>query len=222
MKRFFQSVSVLLLLLLWPVLSAEACGSEAPTHNAYLFSVYDNALMENSPFTSRVNDYWRKYVGSNNEYFDCINDSTAIMRAAQKKGDRETYAYLRLLYRYVAASNMINGGWDYPTKQQLSQYSRLLNVMLSSSRSYRGERLRTQYALMEMRALFAQKNYKAAADVWVKKGPATGLRQSEILRAQVPQSGRHQECLCPESQLRHAHLSRSGLRQQHPGDLRPL
>ena len=172
MKRFFQSVSVLLLLLLWPVLSAEACVSEAPTHNAYLFSVYDNALMENSPFTSRLNDYWRKYVGSNNEYFDCISDSTAIMRAARKKGDRETYAYLRLLYRYVAASNMINSGWDYPTKQQLSLYSRLLNVMLSTSRNYKGQRLRTQYALMEMRALFAQKNYKAAADVWVKKGKA--------------------------------------------------
>ena len=172
MKRFFQSVSVLLLLLLWPVLSAEACVSEAPTHNAYLFSVYGNALMENSPFTSRLNDYWRKYVGSNNEYFDCISDSTAIMRAARKKGDRETYAYLRLLYRYVAASNMINSGWDYPTKQQLSLYSRLLNVMLSTSRNYKGQRLRTQYALMEMRALFAQKNYKAAADVWVKKGKA--------------------------------------------------
>ena len=65
------------------------------------------------------------------------------------RGLSERLAYLRLLYRYVAASNMINSGWDYPTKQQLSQYSRLLNVMLSSSRSYRGERLRTQYALME-------------------------------------------------------------------------
>ena len=155
-------------MLLFGILPAAACISEAPTHNAYLFSVYDNALMENNPFTDKVNRYWRNYVGSSEDYFDCVGDSTLIITTARKKGDLETAAYLHLLYKYIAASSAIYNGWDYPTKEQLNYYHRVLRDMLTASRSYRGKRLRAQYALMQMRALFAQKSYTAAANVWAK------------------------------------------------------
>ena len=155
-------------MLLFGILPAAACISEAPTHNAYLFSVYDNALMENNPFTDKVNRYWRNYVGSSEDYFDCVGDSTLIINTARKKGDLETAAYLHLLYKYIAASSAIYNGWDYPTKEQLNYYHRVLRDMLAASRSYRGKRLRSQYALMQMRALFAQKSYMAAANVWAK------------------------------------------------------
>ena len=168
MNKSFQPVSLLLWMLLFGILPAAACISEAPTHNAYLFSVYDNALMENNPFTDKVNRYWRNYVGSSEDYFDCVGDSTLIINTARKKGDLETAAYLHLLYKYIAASSAIYNGWDYPTKEQLNYYHRVLRDMLAASRSYRGKRLRTQYALMQMRALFAQKSYMAAANVWAK------------------------------------------------------
>ena len=155
-------------MLLFGILPAAACISEAPTHNAYLFSVYDNALMENNLFTDKVNRYWRNYVGSSEDYFDCVGDSTLIINTARKKGDLETAAYLHLLYKYIAASSAIYNGWDYPTKEQLNYYHRVLRDMLAASRSYRGKRLRSQYALMQMRALFAQKSYMAAANVWAK------------------------------------------------------
>ena len=155
-------------MLLFGILPAAACISEAPTHNAYLFSVYDNALMENNPFTDKVNRYWRNYVGSSEDYFDCVGDSTLIINTARKKGDLETAAYLHLLYKYISASSAIYNGWDYPTKEQLNYYHRVLRDMLAASRSYRGKRLRSQYALMQMRALFAQKSYMAAANVWAK------------------------------------------------------
>ena len=168
MNKSFQPVSLLLWMLLFGILPAAACISEAPTHNAYLFSVYDNALMENNPFTDKVNRYWRNYVGSSEDYFDCVGDSTLIINTARKKGDLETAAYLHLLYKYIAASSAIYNGWDYPTKEQLNYYHRVLRDMLAASRSYRGKRLRSQYALMQMRALFAQKSYMAAANVWAK------------------------------------------------------
>lgn len=168
MNKSFQPVSLLLWMLLFGILPAAACISEAPTHNAYLFSVYDNALMENNPFTDKVNRYWRNYVGSSEDYFDCVGDSTLIINTARRKGDLETAAYLHLLYKYIAASSAIYNGWDYPTKEQLNYYHRVLRDMLTASRSYRGKRLRAQYALMQMRALFAQKSYTAAANVWAK------------------------------------------------------
>lgn len=168
MNKSFQPVSLLLWMLLFGILPAAACISEAPTHNAYLFSVYDNALMENNPFTDKVNRYWRNYVGSSEDYFDCVGDSTLIINTARRKGDLETAAYLHLLYKYIAASSAIYNGWDYPTKEQLNYYHRVLRDMLAASRSYRGKRLRSQYALMQMRALFAQKSYMAAANVWAK------------------------------------------------------
>ena len=168
MNKSFQPVSLLLWMLLFGILPAAACISEAPTHNAYLFSVYDNALMENNLFTDKVNRYWRNYVGSSEDYFDCVGDSTLIINTARKKGDLETAAYLHLLYKYIAASSAIYNGWDYPTKEQLNYYHRVLRDMLAASRSYRGKRLRSQYALMQMRALFAQKSYMAAANVWAK------------------------------------------------------
>ncbi|MGI6222440.1 MAG: hypothetical protein ACOYJG_02385 [Prevotella sp.] len=169
MRRFFLLVSVGLLALLQPF-KAMACISEAPTHNAYLFSVYDNRLMINNPFTDRVNSYWRNYVGSSEEYFDCENDSTLILNTARQKGDSETSAYLRLLYDYVSATNKVYNGWDYPTKEELAYYNNVVSRMLTAARRYKGKRLRPQYALMEMRALFAQKNYKAASKVWKRKG----------------------------------------------------
>lgn len=168
MNKSFQPVSLLLWMLLFGILPAAACISEAPTHNAYLFSVYDNALMENNLFTDKVNRYWRNYVGSSEDYFDCVGDSTLIINTARKKGDLETAAYLHLLYKYIAASSAIYNGWDYPTKEQLNYYHRVLRDMLAASRSYRGKRLRSQYTLMQMRALFAQKSYTAAANVWAK------------------------------------------------------
>ncbi len=161
-------------MLLFGILPAAACISEAPTHNAYLFSVYDNALMENNPFSDKVNRYWRNYVGSSEDYFDCVGDSTLIINTARKKGDLETAAYLHLLYKYIAASSAIYNGWDYPTKEQLNYYHRVLRDMLAASRSYRGKRLRSQYALMQMRALFAQKSYMAAANVWAKNQNTLG------------------------------------------------
>ena len=168
MNKSFQPVSLLLWMLLFGILPAAACISEAPTHNAYLFSVYDNALMENNPFTDKVNRYWRNYVGSSEDYFDCVGDSTLSINTARTNGDLETAAYLHLLYKYIAASSAIYNGWDYPTKEQLNYYHRVLRDMLAASRSYRGKRLRSQYALMQMRALFAQKSYMAAANVWAK------------------------------------------------------
>lgn len=177
MRRFFPLVSAWLLALLLP-LQAKACIAEAPTHNAYLFSVYDQALMAYNPFMGRVNDYWRSYVGSNDEHFDRLNDSTLILSTARQKGDREAAAYLTLLYAYVRASANLNG-WDYPTKEEVAHYNKVVADMLAAARAYRGKRFRAQYLLMQMRALFAQKNYKAAADVWARKGarqPASVFR----------------------------------------------
>lgn len=147
---------------------ALACTSEAPTHNAYLFSAFPRNLMLDQ-FGDKTDAFWRAYSGSADKYFSFSLSSDDLLKSARQRGDREMATYIGLLRTYLKDNQLLTG-WDYPTREQLRQRTLHLQQMVNAGNAYRGKRLRQQYALMKMRGLFGLKQYRQAASYWLSTG----------------------------------------------------
>lgn len=147
--------------------SLMACTPETPTHNCYLFSAFPRNLMWDN-FEQKTDDFWSKYLANGDGKVSFLYNSSDILDAAKKKGDTEMVNYIKLLKTYIEDYQIFTG-WEYPTREQLVQRNLHLRQMVAAANSYRGKRLRQQYALMKMRGLFGMKLYKQAAGYWQSK-----------------------------------------------------
>ena len=119
------------------------------THNYYLFHIYDS-----EEFRERVDrisrDNWRVYLGSTEEYY--YFDAKEVRDYAQKKGDDLMVSYVDNLERYIKCSDDVEAeSWEYPTKDELAQRSRVLNSVLQYAKGKLTSRLRSQHGLLVMR-----------------------------------------------------------------------
>jgi hypothetical protein len=167
--RCWRVVLVLALFLLTGNTEAVACANEGPTHNAYLFSVFNRDLMTDR-FVDRTDAFWKQYLGLKpTDSFSYRWNAQDVMDAAKKRGDKETMVYLNWLNIYLKDNELFTG-WNYPTRQQLQQRQRHLHLMVQSGRNYKGKRYRSQYALLQMRGLFGLKQYQQVIALWQSKG----------------------------------------------------
>lgn len=173
MKRFSKATKctrhlLLLALALLPARRAVACAFEGYSYNNYLFSVFHRDLM-GDPFSDRTDAFWQEYVGKDVEIHNYLWGKDEIMEVARQRGDTEMMAYLRLLNAYIKASDIFSG-WDYPTKADFARRDSTLRQQLAWASKYKGSRLRGQYALLTMRALFGLNRHKEAMAYWQKTG----------------------------------------------------
>lgn len=150
MKKF------LIAILISAAFSTDAfpCAPEAPTHNAYMFSVFRRERMQ-SPFREDMNNWWKRYGGepesTSYEYYETNRDS--LMAHALRHGDRQMAEYMRWLNAYLdVSSNISMDSWNYPTKEELARRDSTLHGILAAAQAYKGRKLREQFALLTMRA----------------------------------------------------------------------
>ena len=154
-----------------------ACGPMEPVHNFYMFNVYSHG--NNNPFSSRVADYWKVYTGEKrtneqirstyyqtpSEYYFSDN-CKRIFAVAKRKKDTEMTVYIHHLINYSKICDQLKETWDYPTKKQLAARMLTLQNMKNAAKTYRGKRLKQQYALLYMRANMLTGNYNANSLYW--------------------------------------------------------
>lgn len=150
MKRFL-AISLLCLIV---GTYALACADFGRTHNSYMFSVFRREGLQD-PFAGRLTDYWLSYLKGTPAETDYWYqwDGEAVLKAAKHKKDTEMQAYAELFSRYMQVVEVVKqDSWDYPTRQQLQQRRSTLLSVLSKAKAYSGQKLRSQYALLVMRA----------------------------------------------------------------------
>lgn len=133
---------------------SQACVSEKPTHNSYMFSVFRREAMS-SPFREDMNDWWKRYGGQpeSTDYSYYQYNRERLDSIARRHGDRQMLSYMRLLDAYLDVSDKISmDSWDYPTKEELASRDSTLRALLDACEEYKGGRMDKQYALMTMRA----------------------------------------------------------------------
>lgn len=150
MKRFLTALTICL------SLSARvpACTPEAPTHNAYVFSVFSRESM-NPPFAADMNNWWKRYGGEpqSGSYAYYEANRGRLQALAEREGDRPMADYMRLLDAYLeVCDNISMDSWDYPTKEKLAARDSTLHSILKEAQAYKGRHVREQFALMTMRA----------------------------------------------------------------------
>lgn len=150
MKRFLTA----LIICLSVAAETPACILEAPTHNAYVFSVFNRESM-NSPFAADMNGWWKRYGGEPQSdsyaYYEANRDY--LRNIAKLKGDRPMLDYMRMLDAYLEVCGIIRrNSWNYPTKEELVSCDSILHSILKEAQAYKGRHGREQFALMTMRA----------------------------------------------------------------------
>ncbi len=144
-----------------------SCAGEYSTHNYYMMDVAPrNVNLLN--LEERFNQYWKNYTG--NEYTEYRWSQDKIMEAARQKNDTDMMAYLTHLNNYLDISHQLGETWDYPTKEQLAERRATLQNMRKAAESYKGARLRAQYALLAMRANMLLNDHEANISYWKAKG----------------------------------------------------
>lgn len=165
---------------LFATISALACGPWMRPHY-YTFSVF-NRNEETNPFLERLNQNWKIYDSSIDDYdmqglnwvslenFD--QTQNAIVTAARNKGDDEMLLYLRLLITYLEECRNVDvdNEWGYPTKNQQQQSSRRIDYIYNAARTYEGTRLRPQYCLLQMRCLMLRGDNQNIIKFWSNTG----------------------------------------------------
>ena len=141
MKRF-SVISLLFLLLAGKAL---ACAW-APTHNYYLFSAYNRALMNNQ-FIDRTNSNWDAYTGGEVKEYDYEK----LMDYAKRKGDTQMTEYLTLLDKYLNICNRQGDTWNYPSEEEKLEMDATLKSTRQTTAQKLKTRLRSQNALLHMR-----------------------------------------------------------------------
>lgn len=137
-----------------PLADAVACAPEAPTHNAYMFSVFRRERMQ-SPFAEDMNNWWKAYAddlkSDASQYYRMKADT--LQAIARQRGDRQMLEYMRWLDAYLEVSDGVSmDTWDYPTREELARRDSTLHAMLDAAQAYKGRKMREQFALLTMRA----------------------------------------------------------------------
>lgn len=150
MKRF------LITILISAVFTTDAfpCASEAPTHNAYMFSVFRREAMS-SPFREDMNAWWKRYGGEpeSDDYAYYESNSGKVRAVAERRGERQMLVYMDLLDAYLKVCDAVSmDSWNYPTKEELASRDSTLRQILKTAQAYKGKKEREQFALMTMRA----------------------------------------------------------------------
>lgn len=161
MRRFI--ITNLLAFVVLPLLACAGGGS----YNYYLYM-----LCSNDDFSNRMqkicNDNWKVYLGMTQEdwfYFD----ADKIVATAQSKNDPLMMSYVRQLARYLDCAEQVSREqWDYPTKQQLAQRKVSLEAVRTYAATKLRTRLRSQHALLYMRANMLLKRHAENVVFWEK------------------------------------------------------
>ena len=159
MRKFI--ITNLLALMSLPILACAGIG----TYNYYLYNLYTA-----DDFSVRVqnicNDNWKTYLGMNKDdwyYFD----ADKVVEVAQSKNDPLMVSYVRQLARYLECANQVSQEqWDYPTKNQLAQRKATLESIRTYAASKLRTRLRSQHALLFMRANMLLKRHAENVEFW--------------------------------------------------------
>lgn len=165
-RQSMNKIFTIIVIIIGFAATASACVGEYPTHNHYLFSVFNRSLM-NDRFTEMTDKYWQQYMGSDNTSYKWSRDE--IISKVKRLNDTELLTYCKLLNSYLD-SEIDYDSWDYPVQQQIARRHTVLVNLLNSSIAYKGKRFRNQYALMRMRALFGLKRYQNAMNYWLTTG----------------------------------------------------
>ena len=158
MKKFMIAA---LFMLSMTATKSFACGPEI-THNYYLFDVTAGDFKKNRNIVERCDEFWKNYTTGTVSSYQWHQDE--IMEFAQKKNDEEMVGYLAELNKYLDISRDLGDTWDYPTKAQLQERQRTLQAMATIASSYRGTRLKAQWALLYMRANMVMKRHQVNVD----------------------------------------------------------
>lgn len=164
MKKFMTAV---LLMLSMTATKSYACYVES-THNYYLFDVMAGDFAKDRKIVERCDEFWKNYTKGAVSSYQWHQDE--IMEFAQKKNDEEMVGYLAELNKYLDISRELGETWDYPTKAQLQQRQRTLQSMATIASSYRGTRLKAQWALLYMRANMVMKRHQVNVNYWQQTG----------------------------------------------------
>ena len=171
--RKFIIAAVLLAVL--PTGNMQACLSEGPTHNKYMFSVFRRDAMDGPAYLADINQYWIDYCKGRiaaddydrTGYTFYNNHRSEVLKVAQAKGDQAMAAYLKLLNRYIDVCDLFTvDRWSYPTKEQLATRKQKALAILNAAKAYRGTQLRQQYTLLQMRANMILGYDLANANLW--------------------------------------------------------
>ncbi len=170
-----------------------ACVSEAPTHNAYMYSIYHRDML-NDAFAARINNYWQLYTDGKIHAYD----GAALSAYARRHKDTALLTYLRHLGVYLDICSQMGDTWNYPTKRQLIQRRNQLAILNQSARQYRGATLRPQYSLLVMRTYFMMQNYQQCRIYWqnvASRQPASVFRDmmQDLYAGTLVRSGHYEE-----------------------------
>lgn len=133
---------------------AMGCSLERSTHNNYIFNVFSRTCMDPA-YISDIEKYWSSYAGKGNseEYFSFRGNYDDIRATAKRKNDVQMLTYLKWLNLYVnTCDNMSSDSWNYPTKQEIAKRRQTFTQILNAAKQYGGTKLKSQYALLRMRA----------------------------------------------------------------------
>lgn len=177
--------------------SAWGCAIESPDHNFYMFSVFKRECM-NPAYINDINKYWKEYAGDKDngmtEYYKWCGDD--IRMAAKRKGDTQMLTYTKWLNLYLKTCESIGqDSWNYPTKQQLAERKKNLTLILNNAKAYKGTRLKSQYALLRMRANMVLGYDNQNVEFWT--ATASKLQQSvwkEAMKTSMPELWQRKDC----------------------------
>ena len=153
MKRFLVISFILSFIVphLSPLTSSVyGCAWEGNSHNNYMFSVFPREQMNDDLFASRLNTFWDAFADGKVTEFRWQKNK--IKEGIEKRGDRELLNYFDMLEAYLDISQQLRDTWNYPTKEELRERMARLESMITAADNYRGQRLRSQYQLLRMRA----------------------------------------------------------------------
>lgn len=194
MKKFMIAA---LFMLSMTATNSFACGPEI-THNYYLFDVTAGDFKKNRNIVERCDEFWKNYTNGTVSSYQWHQDE--IMEFAQKKNDEEMVGYLAELNKYLEISRDLGDTWDYPTKAQLQERQRTLQSMATIAASYRGSRLKAQWALLYMRANMVMKRHQVNVNYWKTTGknlPPSVYREmmENIYAGALLQTGHRKEAI---------------------------
>ena len=145
MRKFI--ITNLLTIMALPLMACAGGG----TFNYYLYMLYSNDEFSNR-MQNICNDNWKVYLDMGKDdwfYFD----ADKIVKTAQSKNDQLMVSYVRQLARYLECADQVSSDqWDYPTKEQLAKRKATLEAVRTYAVSKLRTRLRSQHALLFMRA----------------------------------------------------------------------
>ena len=159
MRRFI--ITNLLAVLALPLLACAGGG----TYNYYLYMLYENADFSNR-MQKICTDNWKVYLDMGKDdwfYFD----ADKIVKTAQAKNDPLMVSYVHQLARYLKCAEQVSyEQWEYPTKEQLAERKATLEAVRTYAASKLRTRLRSQHALLLMRANMLLKRHAENVEFW--------------------------------------------------------